>query len=109
MNRLQKIDVFETVERTVSIGIPFDQEDNDIYVDEWGFDKLPSDLWPDWVSFINSTIDTGLKFKINPPASEVGNLYELYIVLADNHPARPLSKTYTVTILVLKTLTIETK
>ena len=51
-----------SVTQTYSIGIPYDMQLHDFYVQEVGFSGLEEADYPTWIKFLNVTITSGLKF-----------------------------------------------
>lgn len=49
---------------------------------------------PDWVSFVNKTIDTGIKFKFKPLKEHIGDKIKLTYILSDSNQRDPLSSIF---------------
>lgn len=70
---------------------------------EWG---VTSGDIPDWASFVNKTIDEGIKFSLKPDEVHIGDEVEFFYVLQDDNAKEPMSEKYKFTIKVVE-LTIE--
>jgi len=82
------------------VGIPYDQQNDLFVVAEWGFEGLPQDKVPDWISFKNETIEQGIRFKVNPVEQAVGETYTVYYVLQDFNERGSMSEKFTFTLTV---------
>ena len=72
--------------KTYVLGVPFDYQGDEIYVDEWGKDNsVVQDDVPNWIKFKNSTVSNGIKFEISPNIQDLDKSYFLFIVLADHN------------------------
>ena len=54
----------------IKVGIPYDKQLDNFWVSEWGILDSENDP-PEWIQFVNKTIENGIIFKVNPPADEL--------------------------------------
>ena len=92
---MKKLVIPYNVTAIYNIGLPFDDQDDEISVEGWGYvTPLEEDEKPNWILFDNVNIGTGLKFEMSPPLSELGNKYLMYVDLKDKHPKEPIEIRY---------------
>lgn len=84
---------------TLSVGQPFDMQLNSYWVEEWGLTD-GSDP-PGWFNFVNKTIDTGIKFKLEPSEDDAGQEFEVYYTLQDDNRRDPKSATFKFDVMVI--------
>ena len=56
----------------IEIGKPFDTQDDEFYVSEWGMVSDESTVkMPGWIKFLNDTITSGLQFEFSPQDEDI--------------------------------------
>ena len=84
---LTEIIVKPYAKKTVTAGIPFDKEFDEITLIEWGFlDLLPEETKPNWIILKSQSIEYGVDFFMSPPIEERNRTVTVYYVLKDDHP-----------------------
>lgn len=74
---VKKLVVNPGEDKIYNIGVPYDMEMNQIYLDKIEFPFLNPLETPDWILFRNETLETGIKFEIYPPESAVGTILQI--------------------------------
>ena len=86
----------------LNLGKPYDDELDDFYVEEWGIKELAESEIPPWITFLNETVDAGVKFMMEPALEDAGKEYKLYFKLSDLNTNDPQSNEFEVKVLVIK-------
>ena len=74
---------------------------DDFFVEEWGYvDFLQEEDVPDWITFVNETINKGVRFEMSPAIIDIGKEYKMFVTLTD-HNEEPESKVYEFSITVV--------
>ena len=105
INYLQKLIVLIAGKPSqVNVGIPIDQQLDPFYVSEMKqTNNEDTEDLPDWMEFQNKTISTlGVRFQVNPPIAEVGNIFTFEFTLQDKNREKPLKNKYEFTIEVVE-------
>ena len=66
-------------------------------VREWGL--VNGKTAPGWIQFLDESISSGIRFKVDPPLSEAGKEYAIYFILADKN-RKPMEEKYSFTLKV---------
>ena len=85
----------------LNLGKPYDTELDDFYVEEWGLKELAKSDFPPWITFLNKTVEEGVKFMMEPTFEDVGKEYKLYFKLTDLNANDPQSEEFEVKVLVI--------
>ena len=69
-------------EEQIMVGRPVDDEGNNFYVTEWGVEG--DEEIPDWITFLNVTIQSGIKFQINPAEKNENEKFTVFYAIRDD-------------------------
>ena len=75
------------------IGTPYDLEQDEYWLEKWGVWGDESSA-PEWITFVNETIKSGIRFKFSPSIDNVGDIYDLYFTLKDQSIYKSKDATY---------------
>ena len=76
------------------VGKPFDVEGDNFYVTEWGVEEDNVEI-PDWITFLNTTIESGIKFKIKPTKLYLHETITFFYAIRDTNLFNPKEAKFT--------------
>ena len=70
-DQVTQITVYANSKKLANVGLPFDGENDEFTLTEWGFiDLLPGEPKPEWIKLKSNSTEDGVIFEINPRAED---------------------------------------
>ena len=92
-NALRSMIAIAGKEEQIMVGKPVDNEGDNFYVTEWGVEG--DEEIPDWITFLNVTIQSGIKFQINPAEKNENEKFTVFYAIRDDDLFDPKEAKFT--------------
>ena len=93
---VEEITLYPGKEKTVTVGLPYDIEDDDFYVQGW---EIKEGIVIPWIKLNNETSQTEISFTFSPPINSGAMDFTLKVNLIDKH-RRPSREIYEIGVFV---------